>query len=165
MEPRSSFAIRSYARHSTKRRRASSDERRMQRWPRRSRQTPTAPSGIGQPRPSARMRQSFRGSTRPPSAPAVGPVHPRADPDSGRRGGAGGGGVGAFERAARLTAAEASQGAYLIRAAHVALSLGRPHVVLRLLREAEPLDLEPADRTWLLWHLEQFEPRWTGATK
>src|SRR5262245_14704342 len=88
-----------------------------------------------------------------------------ATAERARRRGAAAAAVAAFERAARLTAAEASQGAYLIRAAHVALSLGRPHVVLRLLREAEPLDLEPADRTWLLWHLEQFEPRWTGATK
>src|SRR5262249_21563948 len=60
---------------------------------------------------------------------------------------------------------EAARGAYLIRAANVALSLGRPDVGLRLLHEAEPLDLMPADRTWLLWHLEQFEPRWTGATR
>jgi DNA-binding CsgD family transcriptional regulator/tetratricopeptide (TPR) repeat protein len=88
-----------------------------------------------------------------------------ATAERARRRGAAATAVAAFERAARLTAAEASQGAYLIRAANVALSLGRPNVVLRLLREAAPLDLEPADRTWLLWHLEQFEPRWTGATK
>jgi DNA-binding CsgD family transcriptional regulator len=73
--------------------------------------------------------------------------------------------MAAFERAARLTASEATRGTYLIRAADAALSLGRTNVVLRLLREAEPLDLEPADRSWLLWHLEQFEPRWTGVTR
>jgi DNA-binding CsgD family transcriptional regulator/tetratricopeptide (TPR) repeat protein len=88
-----------------------------------------------------------------------------ATAERARRRGAAATAMAAFERAARLTAAEASQGAYLIRAANMALSLGWPNVVLRLLRDAEPLDLEPADRTWLLWHLEQFEPRWTGATR
>ena len=73
--------------------------------------------------------------------------------------------VAAFERAARLSAGEAARGGYLIRAAHIAVSLGWTNVVLRLLGEAEPLELEPIDRTRLLWYLEQFEPRWTGATK
>src|SRR5262249_31080339 len=82
-----------------------------------------------------------------------------------RRRGAAATAMAAFERAAQLAAAETSRGAYLIRAANAALSLGRPDLVLRLLRDAEPLELEPADRTWLLWHFEQFEPRWTGATK
>ena len=73
--------------------------------------------------------------------------------------------VAAFERAARLSASEAARGSYLIRAADIAMSLGWTNVVLRLLGEAEPLELEPIDRTRLLFYLEQFEPRWTGATK
>ena len=73
--------------------------------------------------------------------------------------------VAAFERAARLSASESARGRYLIRAADIAISLGWTTVVLRLLGEAEPLELEPIDRTSLLWCLEQFEPRWTGATK
>ena len=73
--------------------------------------------------------------------------------------------VAAFERAARLSASEAARGSYLIRAADIAMELGWTNVVLRLLGEAEPLELEPIDRTRLLLYLEQFEPRWTGATK
>ena len=73
--------------------------------------------------------------------------------------------VAAFERAARLSASEAARGNYLIRATDIAISLGWTNVVLRLLGEAEPLELEPIDRTRLLFYLEQFEPRWTGATK
>src|SRR5262249_26817502 len=49
-----------------------------------------------------------------------------------RRRGAAATAMAAFERAARLTPDEAARGAYLIRAANVALSLGRPDVGLRL---------------------------------
>jgi DNA-binding CsgD family transcriptional regulator len=73
--------------------------------------------------------------------------------------------MAAFERAARLTSDEKLRGSYLIRAADAALTLGQSSVLLHLLREAEPLELEPTDRSWLLWHLEQFEPRWTGAAR
>src|SRR5262249_29255342 len=47
----------------------------------------------------------------------------------------------------------------------MAYGVGQTSASMRLLHEAEPLDLDPTDRTWLLWHLEQFEPRWTGATR
>ena len=73
--------------------------------------------------------------------------------------------MAAFERAARLTASEAAQGACLIRAADIGFSLGQPSGVPRLLRQAERLDLDATDRTVLVWLLEQFEPRWTGATR
>src|SRR5262249_31581276 len=69
-----------------------------------------------------------------------------------------------FERAARLAASEPARGNLLIRAANMAITLGRPTMTVRLLREAEPLSLSPTDRTWLLWHLEQLQPRWTGAS-
>lgn len=73
--------------------------------------------------------------------------------------------MAALERAAGLTATEAAQGACLVRAAEMALSLGQLEGAPRLLRKAEPLGLEAADRTVLLWLLEQFAPRWTGATR
>jgi DNA-binding CsgD family transcriptional regulator len=72
--------------------------------------------------------------------------------------------MAAFERAAQLASSEPARGNLLIRAAGMAITLGRPTVAVRLLREAEPLSLSPTDRTWLLWHLEQLQPRWTGAT-
>jgi DNA-binding CsgD family transcriptional regulator len=73
--------------------------------------------------------------------------------------------MAAFERAARLTASEAAQGAYLIRAAEMAFSVSAHDGALRLLRQAEPLNLDATDRTVLLWSLERFEPRWTGVTR
>ncbi|HET8863346.1 MAG TPA: AAA family ATPase, partial [Solirubrobacterales bacterium] len=73
--------------------------------------------------------------------------------------------MAAFERAARLTASEAAQGAYLIRAAEMAFSLSALDGALRLLRQAAPLNLKATDRTVLLWSLERFEPRWTGVTR
>ena len=73
--------------------------------------------------------------------------------------------MAAFERAARLTANEAVRGAYLIRAAEMAFSLATDEGALRLLRQAEGLDLTATDRTVLLWSLERFEPRWTGVAR
>ena len=58
--------------------------------------------------------------------------------------------MAAFERAARLSASESARGTYLIRAAAIALELGSPSEVMRLVREAEPLDLDAVDRTRLL---------------
>ena len=54
--------------------------------------------------------------------------------------------MAAFERAARLTANEAARGAYLIHAAEMAFSLAADEGALRLLRQAEGLDLTATDR-------------------
>jgi len=60
----------------------------------------------------------------------------------------------ALARAAALTAGPARRGQRLIRAARAFEELGRPQAVLRLLDEAEPLDLDPGDRLWLSWRRE-----------
>jgi DNA-binding CsgD family transcriptional regulator len=62
----------------------------------------------------------------------------------------------ALARAAALTASPARRGQRLIRAARAFESLGRAQTVLRLLAEAEPLDLDPWDRLWLSYYREAF---------
>jgi DNA-binding CsgD family transcriptional regulator len=59
--------------------------------------------------------------------------------------------VAALERAAELTGDTAEAGAHLVRAAEVAVELGQPDVVRRLLDLAEPLDLRPLDRARAQW--------------
>jgi DNA-binding CsgD family transcriptional regulator len=56
--------------------------------------------------------------------------------------------------AARLSPGSARRGQRLIRAAWAFRDLGRPQTVLRLLDEAEPLDLDPGDRLRLAWARE-----------
>ncbi|HEY2200305.1 MAG TPA: AAA family ATPase, partial [Solirubrobacteraceae bacterium] len=66
--------------------------------------------------------------------------------------------VAAFERAAALTAEPARRGALLLRAAMAARELGRSELVMRLLREADALELTSHDRarwTWLVAALHQ----------
>src|SRR5580693_200243 len=60
----------------------------------------------------------------------------------------------ALAAAARLSPGPALRGQRLIRAAWAFYDLGRPQTTLRLLDEAEPLDLEPGDRLRLSWYRE-----------
>ena len=60
----------------------------------------------------------------------------------------------ALAAAARLSPGSARRGQRLIRAAWAFYDLGRLQTVLRLLDEAEPLDLEPGDRLRLAWARE-----------
>jgi DNA-binding CsgD family transcriptional regulator len=60
----------------------------------------------------------------------------------------------ALATAARLSPGSAQRGQRLIRAAWAFHDLGRPQTALRLLDEAEPLDLEPRDRLRLSWARE-----------
>jgi hypothetical protein len=67
----------------------------------------------------------------------------------------------ALAAAARLSPGSARRGQRLIRAARAFHDLGRPQTALRLLDEAEPLDLEPGDRLRLAWARESMG----GATR
>ena len=60
----------------------------------------------------------------------------------------------ALTQAARLSPGSAQRGQRLIRAAWAFHDLGRRQTTLRLLDEAEPLDLEPGDRLRLSWYRE-----------
>jgi tetratricopeptide (TPR) repeat protein len=60
--------------------------------------------------------------------------------------GAIGAAISALERAAQLSGDEARRGSRLLDAADLAFQLGRHDVLLRLLREAESLDVAPIDR-------------------
>ena len=60
----------------------------------------------------------------------------------------------ALAAAARLSPSSGQRGQRLIRAAWAFYNLGRPQAALRLLDEAEPLDLEPGDRLRLSWGRE-----------
>jgi DNA-binding CsgD family transcriptional regulator len=60
----------------------------------------------------------------------------------------------ALAAAARLSPDPARRGQRLIRAAQAFHDLGRQQTTLRLLDEAEPLDLEPGDRLRLFWARE-----------
>jgi DNA-binding CsgD family transcriptional regulator len=74
--------------------------------------------------------------------------------------------VAALERAAQLTEAPAPRGGRLLHAAVLAFELGRHDVVVRLLDDAEPLELDSADRTRLLWLREMLEEHlWSRATR
>jgi DNA-binding CsgD family transcriptional regulator len=66
--------------------------------------------------------------------------------DRAQRRGAGGVAVAALERAATLSADESLRARRLLHAAEAAFELGRADVVLRLVREAEALELGPLDR-------------------
>jgi DNA-binding CsgD family transcriptional regulator len=72
--------------------------------------------------------------------------------------------VTALERAAQLSDDPARRGVRLLHAAELAFELGRRDVVLRLLGEAEPLELDAADRDRLLWLREFLDERpWWGS--
>ncbi len=60
----------------------------------------------------------------------------------------------ALAQAARLSPSSARRGQRLIRAAWAFSELGRPQTTLRLLDEADPLDLELGDRLRLSWYRE-----------
>jgi DNA-binding NarL/FixJ family response regulator len=60
----------------------------------------------------------------------------------------------ALAAAARLSPGSARRGQRLIRAAWAFHDLGRRQTTLRLLDEAEPLDLDPGDRLRLSWYRE-----------
>jgi DNA-binding CsgD family transcriptional regulator len=60
----------------------------------------------------------------------------------------------ALAQAARLSPSSAQRGRRLIRSAWAFYDLGRVQTTLRLLDEAEPLDLEPGDRLRLSWYRE-----------
>ena len=60
----------------------------------------------------------------------------------------------ALATAARLSPGLARRGRRLIRAAGAFYDLGRVQTTLRLLDEAEPLDLDPGDRLRLSWYRE-----------
>ena len=71
-------------------------------------------------------------------------------------------------RAAALTTDEAARGARLLDAAELALDIGRDDLVERLLADAGPLALAPADqprRAWLqrISHRHAPEPAWFEA--
>lgn len=65
--------------------------------------------------------------------------------------------VAGYERAAALTGDPRRRAALLLRAAEVAYELGCSELVRRLLREADALDLGPAERARALWLGDAFE--------
>jgi DNA-binding CsgD family transcriptional regulator len=65
--------------------------------------------------------------------------------------------VAALERAAALSEDRVRRGRRLLDAAELAFQLGRREVVLRLLEEAEALDLDDADRQRVTWTRELFD--------
>jgi hypothetical protein len=62
----------------------------------------------------------------------------------------------AFERAAALTPDPAHRGRLLLRAADAASDLGRSDIVMRLLREADSLDLDDHGRARWIWLEDAF---------
>ena len=70
--------------------------------------------------------------------------------------------VGAFERAALLSSDPARRGALLLRAAASASDLGRSELVLRLLGEADALELGWQDRARSLWLGDAVHQRAAG---
>jgi DNA-binding CsgD family transcriptional regulator len=62
----------------------------------------------------------------------------------------------AFERAAALTPDPAHRGRLLQRAADAACDLGRSDIVMRLLHEADSLDLDPHERARWIWLEDAF---------
>jgi DNA-binding CsgD family transcriptional regulator len=65
--------------------------------------------------------------------------------------------VFALERAARLSEDPGRRGERLLRAAELAFELGRPHLVGRLLRQAEPLELAERQQSRLMWIRDRFD--------
>jgi DNA-binding CsgD family transcriptional regulator/tetratricopeptide (TPR) repeat protein len=74
--------------------------------------------------------------------------------------------VSALTRAAELSADGPHRGARLLSAAELSFDLGRPDAVVRLLRDAEPLELGPRERTRLAWLRELFAADlWSGTAR
>lgn len=74
--------------------------------------------------------------------------------------------ISAQERAAELSEGSARRGCRLLRAAEMAFELGRQEFALRLLREAESLDLLAQERTRLSWLREICNGSdWSGAAR
>lgn len=75
--------------------------------------------------------------------------------------------VEAFERAAHFSMQPRQRGELLIRATELALYMGRRVLAMRLIRQAESLDLAPRERTLLLWYQEVSGPTqgWSNATR
>jgi DNA-binding CsgD family transcriptional regulator len=74
--------------------------------------------------------------------------------------------ITALERAAELSERPALRGSRLVRAATLALELGRPAVGLRLLRAAEPLELASEDSLQLRWIRDSQDVHsWYGPEK
>lgn len=72
----------------------------------------------------------------------------------------------ARERAAQLSAGPVTRGGRLLAAAEDACQLGRHDSAIRLLRDAEPLDLSPDQRTQLIWLRESLQnTTWSGAAQ
>ncbi|MFC7647298.1 hypothetical protein ACFQX6_47345 [Streptosporangium lutulentum] len=63
----------------------------------------------------------------------------------------------ALEHAARLSDDPARRAERLLRAAEHGVELGRPDVVVRLLRETEPLELSPRQRARMVWIRATFD--------
>ena len=70
--------------------------------------------------------------------------------------------VAAFERAAKLSENPLDQGRRLLQAAGLAFELGRPTIAIRLLEEAEPLELRPLERARMTWIREMLSPGGLG---
>jgi DNA-binding CsgD family transcriptional regulator len=74
--------------------------------------------------------------------------------------------IKALERAAELSERSASRGNRLVRAAGFAFELGHPELGARLIRAAEPLDLESEDWLRLSWLRDAYNhPGWSGPDK
>jgi hypothetical protein len=65
--------------------------------------------------------------------------------------------VAALERAAQLTDDPTRRRDRLLRAAELAFELGRRDLVVRLVRETEPLELGPVERGRMIWVQEMIE--------
>jgi DNA-binding CsgD family transcriptional regulator len=65
--------------------------------------------------------------------------------------------VAALERSAGLSGKPSRRGERLLRAAELAFELGRRDIVLRLLREAEPVVVERLSRARMAWIRESFD--------
>jgi hypothetical protein len=66
--------------------------------------------------------------------------------------------LAALQRAAQLSTTPAERGPRLLRAAELAVELGQPDVVLRLLRELVPMAHNPVDQGRLVWIREAGNP-------
>ena len=70
--------------------------------------------------------------------------------------------VAGFERAAQLSADPVARAQRLLRAAELGFELGQEDLVSRLLGEAEPLDLAPAQRSLAVWLRGVFDGQRAG---
>jgi DNA-binding NarL/FixJ family response regulator len=85
-------------------------------------------------------------------------VELEAAAEEARRRGAIAAAVAALERAAQLSGDRELKAGRLLRAAELAVELGRLDVVARLMRDAEPLPMAPLDRGRLAWIRVMCDP-------